>query len=63
MNFVSTRNPDTERILCYVIRMKTKYAVKGPETNCSSLLSKLEEKENNKQKIVKTTNNISCKCP
>lgn len=56
MNFVSTGNPNTERILSYVIRMKTKYTLKGPETNYSSSLSKLEEKQNNKHKIVKRTN-------
>lgn len=56
MNFVSTGNPNIERILCYVIRMKTKYTLKGPETNHSSSLSKLEEKRSNKHKIVKRTN-------
>lgn len=43
-NFVSIGNQNIERILCYVIRMKTKYTLKAPETNCSSSLTKPEEK-------------------
>lgn len=56
MNFVSTRNPNTERILCYGIRTKAKCKLKGPEMNYFSSLSKLEEKQNNKHEIVKRTN-------
>lgn len=31
MNFLSTGHPNTERILCYDVRMKAKHKLKGPE--------------------------------